>query len=355
MIYRLFIGCYTSKHQAPGGEGIYLCDFDGEALTLTDVSVATDVINPSWLAFSARRDVLYAAEECSERSRISAFRVEGSRLTLIRRITTEERNLCHLTLWPDGRFLTASSYSSGSLITVSLREDGAPDSVTDRAAHEGSGPHPRMQKSAHVHSAFLFPDGQRILVSDLGNDTLSVYSLDSGAGKLHPEQVIPLEPGEGPRHAAFSPDGRYVTVAAQLGNHFHVFPVTPAGLGPRIQTADMCPADYNEPCEGAADVHYSADGSLLYGSNRGHNSIVSFRVHPDGTLTEPRWASCGGDGPRSFCLSRDERFLFIANQYSGNVIVKRLTPRGEIGETVAQKKIPQAVFVAEYPRAHTPA
>ncbi|MBR0152678.1 MAG: beta-propeller fold lactonase family protein, partial [Lachnospiraceae bacterium] len=140
MLYRLFIGCYTNKHQSPRGEGIYLCDFDGESLALTRVSVAVDVINPSWLAFSARQDVLYAAEECSERSRISAFRVEGSELVLIDRITTEEHNLCHLTLWPDGRFLTVSSYSSGSLITVSLREDGAPSSVTDRAVHEGSGP-----------------------------------------------------------------------------------------------------------------------------------------------------------------------------------------------------------------------
>ena len=136
-------------------------------------------------------------------------------------------------------------------------------------------------------------------------------------------------------------------MAAQLGNHFHVFPVTKDGLGERIQKLGTCPDTYQGPCEGAADVHYSADGRFVYGSNRGHNSIVVCKVEEDGTLTSRRWFSCEGDGPKSFYLTEDQRFIYIANQYSGNVVVKQVEEDGAIGETVTEVKIPKAVFVAE--------
>jgi 6-phosphogluconolactonase len=85
-----------------------------------------------------------------------------------------------------------------------------------------------------------------------------------------------------------------------------------------------------------ADVHVSASGKFLYGSNRGHNSIVVFEIDPQtGKLKLVEHVSTAGDWPRNFTIDPTGAFLLVANQRSDNVVVfnidqntGRLTPTG---------------------------
>ena len=52
------------------------------------------------------------------------------------------------------------------------------------------------------------------------------------------------------------------------------------------QTVSTLPEGYAEKSY-CADLHLSRSGKKIYGSNRGHNSIVTFRVGADGKLSEP--------------------------------------------------------------------
>jgi 6-phosphogluconolactonase len=57
----------------------------------------------------------------------------------------------------------------------------------------------------------------------------------------------------------------------------------------------------------------------LYGSNRGHNSIVIVNIDPgDGHL------NVGGDWPRNFVISPSENHLLVANQRSNNIFVFKI-------------------------------
>ncbi len=56
--------------------------------------------------------------------------------------------------------------------------------------------------------------------------------------------------------------------------------------------------------------------------------------------------SCHGDFPRNFCITPDDRFIIIANQKSGNVVLcERDKKTGIPGKKLAEVKIMQAVFV----------
>jgi 6-phosphogluconolactonase len=69
-----------------------------------------------------------------------------------------------------------------------------------------------------------------------------------------------------------------------------------------------------------ADIHISANGRFLYGSNRGHNSIAVFDINGDGLKLKAN-VPVEGNWPRNFALSPDGRFLLVANQRSGNITV----------------------------------
>jgi 6-phosphogluconolactonase len=86
-----------------------------------------------------------------------------------------------------------------------------------------------------------------------------------------------------------------------------------------------------------ADIRVSSDGRFVYGSNRGHDSIVVFGIDPDsGMLSPVQHEGTGGEWPRNFALDPTGRFLLAANQRTNNIVVfsidsesGRLTPTGQ--------------------------
>jgi 6-phosphogluconolactonase len=75
----------------------------------------------------------------------------------------------------------------------------------------------------------------------------------------------------------------------------------------------------------------------VYGSNRGHDSIVVFRVGDGGALTLVQYESTRGKTPRHFALDSTGRWLIAANQQSGTLAVfsidqntGRLSPVGPL-------------------------
>ena len=84
------------------------------------------------------------------------------------------------------------------------------------------------------------------------------------------------------------------------------------------------PADYKETSY-CADIHVSPDGKFLYGSNRGHNSIVVFSIdQKSGELELVDHTSVKGDWPRNFMIEPSGNFLLVANQRSDNIVVFKI-------------------------------
>ena len=114
-----------------------------------------------------------------------------------------------------------------------------------------------------------------------------------------------------------------------------------------IQTVSTLPEDFSGTSY-CADVHVSPSGKFLYGSNRGHDSIVIFQIGQDtGRLSYVDHESTQGNFPRGFTLDPTGDFLLAANQNTDNVLTYRidqqtgkLTPTGhmiEVGKPVCLK------------------
>jgi 6-phosphogluconolactonase len=242
---------------------------------------------------------------------------------------------CHLTTSPDGKLLVASNYTGGNLSVFNIEPDGSLSGIVQRIQHSGSGPVAKRQAEPHVHSAQFSSSGKLLFVADLGIDELKIYDVSNGDVPLTPgsQPFIRLPAGSGPRHFDFSADGRYIYVINELNSTVVVF-MRYGGEWKEVQQISTLPKDFkgNNAC---ADIHLSADGRFVYGSNRGHNSIVVYqRDLNNGKLTFVETVSVGGDWPRNFTLDPSGRFLLCANQKSNDITVFKIDQvSGKLSDT----------------------
>jgi DNA-binding beta-propeller fold protein YncE len=71
-----------------------------------------------------------------------------------------------------------------------------------------------------------------------------------------------------------------------------------------------------------AEIIASPGGNVLYVSNRGHETIAKFDIHPhSGTLTFSQLAPHGGKTSRHITMDLNGQFLLVACQDSGGIVV----------------------------------
>ena len=127
-----------------------------------------------------------------------------------------------------------------------------------------------------------------------------------------------LAKGAGPRHFAFGKDGSGMYVINELNSTMTVFNVEKSGALKEIQTLSTLPEGFTGK-NYCADIHVAKNGKYVYGSNRGHNSIVTFKIGNDGKVTLAGHTSCGGEWPRNFVIDPSGKYLLAGNQNSGNI------------------------------------
>ena len=167
-----------------------------------------------------------------------------------------------------------------------------------------------------------------------------VYRLDREHSKLQPHIPggVGVQPGAGPRHFTFHPQDPWAYLINELDSTVIAYrwDQESGSLTP-LQTVSALPPDFTGPND-CADIHVHPSGRLLYGSNRGHDSLAIFHLEPATGLLEPiGHVPTGGQHPRNFAISPDGRWVLVANMHSDNVVVFRVAADGEleaVGEPV---------------------
>jgi 6-phosphogluconolactonase len=328
---RLFVGTYTNARS----EGIYCCRFDAGSGRLEVESVVKGVTNPSYLAIDRSRGRLFCVNETAEFEGMAggsasafALNVETGEVRSLNRGSTHGADPCYLTIDPDGRFVLVANYTGGSLAVLPVQNDGSLGEATDIIQHQGSSVKPRQQ-APHAHSVVLDSSGRFAYAADLGLDKVMIYRFDGREGKLLPSTPgwAGLNPGAGPRHLAFSPDGSRLYVANELDSTMTVFSVevSTGGLEHR-QTVSTLPTDFtgeNFP----ADIHVAQSGRFVYCSNRGHDSIAVFAVETKtGEVSPVQHESTCGKWPRNFTIDPTGQYMLVANQRSDTITVFAIDP-----------------------------
>jgi 6-phosphogluconolactonase len=323
----LYVGTYTKGMT----DGIFVYSFNDQNGRLNNLKRPAVSNNPSFLTISPNKRFLYAVGELdnldtNQSGGLSAFKIESDgKLTLINHVLTHGANPCHVSLSPDGKKLVASNYTGGNLSFFNILPDGSLSDMVQRIQHEGSGPVPDRQTSPHAHSARFDSTGKLLYAADLGIDELKIYDVTSGEKMVVPHALpfVKMAPGSGPRHFDFSADGRFIYVINELNSTITVL-MKYGAEWKQIQTIKTLPKDFTGE-NSCADIHISADGRFVYGSNRGHNSIAVFRREPaSGKLDMLETISVEGNWPRNFTLDPSGKFLLVANQKSNDITVFKI-------------------------------
>ncbi|MDD4922907.1 MAG: lactonase family protein [Bacteroidales bacterium] len=345
-IYRLLIGTYTNTGKS---QGIYSYEVDRNASVFNQKTVATDVSNPSYLAITQDKKYVYSVNESKDGSAANAFSFDdkAAGFTLLNRSLTEGSGPCYI-LTSDKHVFTAN-YGGGSISVFGRNPDGSLTGLQQKVQHTGSSINKERQSKPHVHQVILSPDKKYVVANDLGTDLVTVYAY-------HPESkteilvlwdTLSVKPGSGPRHATFSKDGKKLYLLQELDGSLSVINMNNGKLS---LVQEMSVIGKNKIKAWAADIHFSPDYKFLYATNRAPaNNITCFSVAEDGKLKCINQVSTGGDGPRNFAFTPDGEYLFVAHQFSDNVVVFKRDPKtGFLTNTGKQIKVGAPVCLLFY-------
>lgn len=257
-------------------------------------------------------------------------------LRLCARAPLPER-VTYISVDASGRFLFSASYG-GSLVAVSpIEETGAVESAVCHVIPTGK----------HAHAIRADRSNRFVYVPILGVDHIAQYLFDQGNGSLIENDPPQIETprGSGPRHLAFSADGRHLYVLHEFSGDVGQFVIDPllgtlseiaytattpmdAGLSPGVPSPSLGSQSGTGECDvqriWAADLQITPNGRFLYATERTTSRIALLSVatgsgqlsYVTNYLTEAQ--------PRSIRIDPTGRFLVAAGQRSDRLSVYRI-------------------------------
>jgi 6-phosphogluconolactonase len=359
--YILYVGTYTGAES----KGIYAYSYDAASGKLTPLGLAAATENPSFLAVDARGKFLYAVNEVHDSKgentgAVTAFAIadhKTGKLTELNEVSSHGADPCYISFDRTGKYALVANYTGGTVAVFPLASNGHIGEASSVAKDEGAvGPNRERQEKAHAHWIEASARNRFAYVADLGLDRVLIYKFDAAKGTLSSGESsamaggadakdffsATLEPGTGPRHVAFSADGKIMYVLGEMDSTVTVFANDANETYRSIQKTSALPAGFSGTSD-AAEIAMHPSGKFLYTSNRGDDSIAAFAVDgATGKLTFLQRVPGGGKTPRNFAIDPAGKRLLVANQASGNIVefdINRATGRlkqvGEVGKTAS--------------------
>ncbi len=341
--YLLFVGTYTEKES----KGIYAYRFDAASSELTPLGLAAETVNPSFLAIDPSRRFLYAVNEVptykgARSGAVSAFAIDRQtgKLSLLNEVASRGADPCYIAFDKTGKYALVANYTGGSVAVFPVHADGRLGESSAFIQHAGSSVNHERQEGPHAHWIETTTGNRFVIAADLGLDELLVYRFDPKNGSLaaNDPPYARLDPGAGPRHVAFHPNGRFAYVVNELQSTITAFSYDPRrGVLHSLKTVSTLPKSFSGSND-TAEIRVHPNGKFLFASNRGHDSIAVFSIDgKSGTLALVDHFPTLGKTPRNFEIEPTGTRLFVANQDTGTIVVfkidlntGRLTPTGQV-------------------------
>lgn len=329
-------------------------------------------VTPAWLHLDEESRTVYCIDESWQGSGVlqqyslNPKTASNTVLTLTGSAATPG-NSVHGSLYggKDGKkFIITSEYSPSTITTYKLPITSSTKQLQKlEFTMAKPGPRPDRQDKPHPHAAFTDPTGKFMIVPDLGADLTRIFKVDTDSGLLTACPAIASNPGDGPRHGVFQKVGgvlKYYSlneVSSSVGVYDVVYPSKK--YHPRAKKADCLSLSLVQtistygpgPALGKTTVK-SAEirivGDNLYASNRNdstfgfeQDSIATYKIESNGSLTFVELANSYSYYPRSFSFNKAGTLVAIGGQTTANVaIVARDTQTGKLGKLVANLAIP---------------
>jgi 6-phosphogluconolactonase len=331
----VYVGSYTKNPPGGGSNnpiGLSVFRFDPQTGALTPVQQVPSA-NPSFVALDPSKRFLYVTNEIDDyegkkSGSIEAYAIDpdSGTLKLLNRQSLNSPVPAHLAVDPTGQHVVVANYIGGDFVVLPIGTNGELGPIGGVLTNTGAGPNKDRQGAPHPHSVVFAPDGRFIAAADLGIDKVQTFQLAND--RLARVSEASVAPGAGPRHLAFSHDGRTLYVIDELNATITAFSYDPATgeIGEILQTISTEPAGYSGP-HSTAEIAVHPSGKFLYGSNRGAQSIVGYRIDPaSGKLSIIGFANQSVNFPRNFAIDPLGKWLYVANQKGDNIVQFEINP-----------------------------
>ncbi|MBQ9367915.1 MAG: lactonase family protein [Victivallales bacterium] len=306
------------------------------------------VANANYIAFSPDKRFLFTSIAAKGIGGIASFKINADdSLEKLCEVVAPEMQACHLCCNPEATHIFTANYPLGRLAQYPLH-DGIVGEVEFFVQHPGHGPRADRQENAHAHYTIISPEQKYLCVVDLGVDAIFAYPLTADGIDRDGVKCSKIVPGgSGPRHLVFTQDGKRAYLLNELASTVTSLTYED-GLFSIVQTVPMLPEPYKD-FNGAAAIRLTADEKFLLASNRGYDSIVTYRVFDGGILGQSDLTLCAGSFPRDFNFLPSCGKFAIGHEKSNHVyfygfdpISGRLTPDGNI-----VRDIPRPICIVE--------
>lgn len=314
------------------GKGLYICSFEEGRI---EVVSELEMINPSFFCVDMSKRRIYAVNETKEFHNMPEGGITEIELLsdysmrIISSYCTGGTDPCHISLSPDRSFVAVSNFASGSVSLLNLSKEGHLVPPAKVYQHYGCSVHPTRQHSPHAHSV-IFDGRDNLLVPDLGKDSIVIYNTDKESISYMKE--IQLKPGSGPRFGEFSADLKHFYLINELSSSVTHFTVRNGCEYTEGETVSTLPVGF-EGQNICSDLHITPDGNFLFASNRGHDSVTVFYIDKHtGKLSLKERFHCGGRTPRNFCIEPEGKYILVGNQDSDSIVTFEIKGDGSLSE-----------------------
>ncbi|WP_236219033.1 lactonase family protein [Pseudomonas rhodesiae] len=338
----------TFAYISSPGDGLisqYSLNEDNGALNLVSQVAAGDQVNP--MALSPDGKTLYAALRVKP-FQVQAFNIDPTtgRLSAKAKAPLAE-SMAYLATDRTGRYLLAASYGADTLSVQPV--DKAEPILT-------------YKTGLHAHSLRTDPSNRFAYAGNLGTDQVLQYRFDADTGALSPigSGYVSVQANAGPRHLAFSADGKFLYVVGEMSGTVIAFAIDHnSGALTRIGVANGIPERLNlapgqvrdarnndlkddpTPRIWAADLRLSPDGKLLLMSERTSSSVSAFAVNTGtGELRFLDNYPVEEKQPRNIAFSPNGKWLLVTGEKSQQVGTYAVNAGGalnRVGEAASGK------------------
>lgn len=359
----------TQVDLPPGnGRGIHIFRVNRSSGALTPSGVYELGTSPNCIAVNAAGTRLYSTNETdrvgtNNEGTVSAFVIDRAtgELTLLNTVPSGGAGPTHLSIHPSGKFVLVANYFGGSVATLPIIADGRLGSTSDVKQDNGTvGPKKAANAPpgsfafsghdrTHAHMIQADAAGRFVFHADLGLDRIFIWRFDERAGVLTPNDppAVALPAGDGPRHFAFHPNGRWFYSIQEEGSTIVLFDYDAKhGRLTSRQTISTLPRDF-AGSNFCSEIMVSPDGRFIYAGNRLHDSVGIFSVGRIGELTYVGEEWTRGNYPRSFNFDPTAKFFYVCNQRGDNVAVFAVNRRtGKLSFTGLYVAVGNPSFIA---------
>lgn len=347
---------------------LYVSSYAGDVSVLSLSGDNLDIVSsasgcspsPSWLMLDKPNNLLYCIDENlnGDDGSVNSFAIaDDHSLSRVARQSTSPGPVSSTFYGEGNSALAVAHYGPGGAVSAfSVDNSTGVGALINQLNFtlDQPGPNP-AQDDSHAHEVVLDPTGKFIITPDLGADLVRVFSFDSSSNAISEQSdyEISLEPGTGPRHAAFwspsnSTDDLFLYVVCELSNKLLGFRVTYPSAGQisfeQVEATNTFGGNAIPDGAAAAEIAVSPDQQYLLVSNRNDTSFTSpasdsfatFKLVSDGSLEFVELYPVGGSFPRQFSINGDGSLVAVGLQESSKVnVLSRDVASGKFTGTLA--------------------